>query len=889
MPNPMYDPRKLAITARPPTPTTVITSPRGATGVIRGVEPGIPSTQPRPTFIPTQQWKQQEEAKGSNVVLISTELAKKINYTPPSNLYTQQGTVWISIPPDQPELNKYLYSYEHAKLYATQMVDAADKGDPLSRIFAKVGEAGQETLGFAFINRWIDQIQGNDTRENRINRITEAIQSEILSKGDFLKAARLYMSSVAGVVGTSAVMGGGAGILWKVPILRAPLAGLGGYSAVQTYQEGSKLVGTPGFAPFLASTATSFIAGTLGFKKGVIASTVSGYKPVSFKPTEFMKQIVQAPKETFAFARAQITKRPISTLQKLSSYDILGKTTSFIGGKVQPLKERYYKAVGMKEVPLAKYIEAPERLYGKPSTPTKAFKDFWRTKEWLHATERRWGEAGELAGVGKVPKGPRAAEPGVSISPGGKAETAFFRIGKEVPSYPRTPESVRISILPKLGRPTLYKGRVGLKPGEIAIKLKPSLTEPSIAMKMFRGGREAEAKIPSGTRFTIAKAKEYFTFKEHKIPVFETKMYVRRGKVSDVFTGKGKKITIPGEQAKEIQANLQAQKTYINDLTRMLSKSAKAEIIAEKQITGRVKYSFKDISKVFSEAFEMGKKRITTRRLPSETDFYSPPYYSSIPMAGISMGISAPSYKGGISRPSDISKPSKPSYPSLVSLPSYDLSRPSRPSKPSYPSFPSAPSYPSEPSKPSYPITPSYPYSKPSRRTYPTPPVTRAPSEQKVPGKKEELKPGYNVYVKKKATKPTRAWVKVNKEPMTRSEAAGKGAENAKNTASRTFKLKPTNKKVKTKFQRYSQYWDQVQHQFYLKKGTSNIYIQKTQYSISTIGEKQEIPWAPRAPKIKPIANVAARKTSMSSIRTQKQFTFKPNQGKQYKFKQVKL
>lgn len=118
------------------------------------------------------------------------------------------------------------------------------------------------------------------------------------------------------------------------------------------------------------------------------------------------------------------------------------------------------------------------------------------------------------------------------------------------------------------------------------------------------------------------------------------------------------------------------------------------------------------------------------------------------------------------------------------------------------------------------------------------------------PPEEPSTEPGkaYNAYVKKQATKPSKHWTKVNQSPLDHLSALGAGAYEAKNTASRSFKIS-SSKGPATHDTFYSGYWRQHSYQFYQKNG---IYIQKSQYSISTFGELSEITFAPRSPKTKP-------------------------------------
>ncbi len=103
-------------------------------------------------------------------------------------------------------------------------------------------------------------------------------------------------------------------------------------------------------------------------------------------------------------------------------------------------------------------------------------------------------------------------------------------------------------------------------------------------------------------------------------------------------------------------------------------------------------------------------------------------------------------------------------------------------------------------------------------------------------GKKEET--GFNVYVKArtmyhgKIVKPTK-FKRMNKEPLTESDALALGGTIADNTSAISFKIKPT-KGTPTRSKELIKPWRNIKHKF-TKKG--KVYIEKTKHRIDTPGE----------------------------------------------------
>jgi len=105
---------------------------------------------------------------------------------------------------------------------------------------------------------------------------------------------------------------------------------------------------------------------------------------------------------------------------------------------------------------------------------------------------------------------------------------------------------------------------------------------------------------------------------------------------------------------------------------------------------------------------------------------------------------------------------------------------------------------------------------------------------------------GYNTYVKKHATKPSKKYIKVSKKPLPYKQALGLGAKAVDETVARTFKVLPTKKKPEQ-----DPYLDFAfstrKHKIRkpIKKGKpqkqSPKWIEKTKYAIDSPGEFQGI------------------------------------------------
>ena len=194
----------------------------------------------------------------------------------------------------------------------------------------------------------------------------------------------------------------------------------------------------------------------------------------------------------------------------------------------------------------------------------------------------------------------------------------------------------------------------------------------------------------------------------------------------------------------------------------------------------------------------------------------------------------------------------KPSYSRPVySKPSYPKYYPSKRPKPSYPTYykkrPYPRPYPRPYSRP-YP----YPYPYPYPRPYPYPykpiitPVPPPPTPPPKLGKRKIGKHPHDAYVKRDATR-TAKYIKATKSPLaSRKQALGAGAVAVDRTVSRTFYVKPSDKKPISQ-PRYAHDWMRLKHKYRkpIKKGKpqykSNKWIEKTTHAIDSKGELEGI------------------------------------------------
>lgn len=112
----------------------------------------------------------------------------------------------------------------------------------------------------------------------------------------------------------------------------------------------------------------------------------------------------------------------------------------------------------------------------------------------------------------------------------------------------------------------------------------------------------------------------------------------------------------------------------------------------------------------------------------------------------------------------------------------------------------------------------------------------------------KEQEPGYDVYIKRTQAKQgkdkykSRGYAKANTDPLTRSGAFLLGAELVDKYANRSFTLRKADKPATGSNPQPNQV------KYYLgkmrtKKGNKNIYVEKTNYAIDSIEEKQKIPY----------------------------------------------
>ena len=95
----------------------------------------------------------------------------------------------------------------------------------------------------------------------------------------------------------------------------------------------------------------------------------------------------------------------------------------------------------------------------------------------------------------------------------------------------------------------------------------------------------------------------------------------------------------------------------------------------------------------------------------------------------------------------------------------------------------------------------------------------------------KRMEKGFDVYLKREGQ-----FRKITTKPLSKQKALGFGALKTDITAGATFKLKPTEKKVR---KQGSREWERLKKQFRIGKGGT--FVEKNIYRISTKGEKEEI------------------------------------------------
>ena len=258
---------------------------------------------------------------------------------------------------------------------------------------------------------------------------------------------------------------------------------------------------------------------------------------------------------------------------------------------------------------------------------------------------------------------------------------------------------------------------------------------------------------------------------------------------------------------------------------------------------------------------------------PIEPSYTTPPYTTGEPL---------PSYKPPSTKPPYTPSTPKPFYPVSKPPPSpppyVSPSKPYKPTtpytKPYVPPYqepyppPYPPSYkPSAP--PPYPPSTGYPYTEAHRPIAPKIIIKTKPKKTE-----KELTEGYDILVKRDATKKAR-YVKATKQPLpTMRQALGAGALATDKTVSRTFKVVKAKGKPKPQ-PRFDQAWNQLGHKYRkpIRKGhqiKSERWIEKTTHAIDSKGELEGITF-------KGVAQLKKMKAAGIPIRKRKKF--KPYRG----------
>ncbi len=522
---------------------------------------------------------------------------------------------------------------------------------------------------------------------------------------------------------------------------------------------------------------------------GMIGQTISlatrGFKYTPEEKETFEKYPLETIAATFGeIAGMYAVKGVARVARRYTPY--VAKTLVYKPLMMKFPKLKLYKPKIIEAVTRRKYIPeeqllAPGQLAYSPS-PVKTLGMFKAAKyKFIHATPTRFKPGTLLKRYVRPGEHPREI-PGLFIAPWGKGQRLFLRI-------PKKPYRYEFAWVPKIKRPALVVGRL-----EEGIRRLPKILrkKPYEAIEYVK-------KVRKGP-------KAYISTRHERMLTTEPEAIIPAGP---------RAMRIPSPTGKEYFTLVEGKYVPL-DWEKIFAEGVK--------IKPPVSLAFK------------GKTWMTeriTRPYEPGVEYVTPPYTT---IAGEQLFMKP--YKPRPSKLIITKKPPIKIYPVYKEVLEEKVT--TLPYKPSYVGYEPYRKVPPTRYKPISiippvlpPAAPYYEKRKPGKPIFPPPP--KAGEIRKKP----EIKPGYNVYAKKHATKPKRKWVQLNKQPLKEKQALGLGAKAVDASVARTFKIKKTKKQVVSK-PHLDNIWYQKKHKFRkpIKKGKvqheSPLWIEKSKHLIDS-------------------------------------------------------